>query len=245
MSTAPRAASARTLRPTIRGTISGLAIDAACNAYAAPLGFLEAGAREFAGRIPLILKVNDHDVLEDAADPEQALTGSVGDALRLGCSAIGFTIYPGSTRRFGMYKQIRDMAEEAKRYGLAVVIWSYPRGSGLSKVGETAIDVVGYAAHIACQLGAHIVKVKLPTEHIEQDVARRVYSSKRSRSIPRQSACSTWCSAHSTAVGSLSSPVARSNRMRRCWTRFAPFATAAASALSSGGTRSSGRARRR
>lgn len=152
-----------------------LAIESGCNAYAAPLGFLEAGAREFAGELPLILKVNDHDVLNDEQDPNQALTGSVSDALRLGCVGIGFTIYPGSVHRLELYQQIRAYAEEAKRYGLVVVIWSYPRGSGLSREGETAIDVCGYAAHIAGQLGAHIIKVKLPTEHIEQEAARKVY----------------------------------------------------------------------
>ena len=152
-----------------------LAITSGCNAYAAPLGFLEAGARDFAGQVPLILKVNDHDVLHDEDDPNQALTGSVGDALRLGCVGIGFTIYPGSSARLDMYGQIRAYAEEAKRHGLAVIIWSYPRGSGLSKAGETAIDVTAYAAHLAAQLGAHIIKVKLPSEHIEQGPARKVY----------------------------------------------------------------------
>jgi fructose-bisphosphate aldolase, class I len=152
-----------------------LAIEAGCNAYAAPLGFLEAGSRDFAGQIPLILKVNDHDLLMDEKDPHQALTGSVYDALRLGCVGIGFTIYPGSAHRFEMYQQIRDYAEIAKRHGLVVVIWSYPRGSCVSKPGETAIDVTGYAAHIAAQLGAHIIKVKLPSEHIEQQAARKVY----------------------------------------------------------------------
>lgn len=152
-----------------------LAIASGCNAYAAPLGFLEAGAREFAGDIPLILKVNDHDVLIDEKDPSQALTASVQDALRLGCVGIGFTIYPGSTHRLEMYEQIRAYALEAKRQGLVVIIWSYPRGSGLSKLGETAIDVTSYAAHIAAQLGAHIIKVKLPSAHIEQEAARKVY----------------------------------------------------------------------
>jgi class I fructose-bisphosphate aldolase len=152
-----------------------LAIESGCSAYAAPLGFLEAGAREFAGQIPLILKVNDHDVLSDERDPTQALTGSIGDALRLGCVGIGFTIYPGSTQRLEMYQQIRAYAEEAKRNGLMVIIWSYPRGSAISKAGETAIDVCGYAAHIAAQLGAHIIKVKVPTAHVEQEAARKVY----------------------------------------------------------------------
>jgi class I fructose-bisphosphate aldolase len=152
-----------------------LAIESGCSAYAAPLGFLEAGARDYAGAIPLILKVNDHDLLHDEKDPHQALTGSVADALRLGCVGIGFTIYPGSMHRLEMYSQIRVYAEEAKRHGLAVIIWSYPRGSEISRAGETGIDVCGYAAHLAAQLGAHIIKVKIPTAHIEQEAARKVY----------------------------------------------------------------------
>jgi class I fructose-bisphosphate aldolase len=156
-----------------------LAIEAGCNAYAAPLGFLEAGAAEFAGDVPLILKLNSSDSLYGGGDPAPALTGSVGDALRLGCSAIGFTIYPGSALRNDMYAQIRDLAEEAKAVGLAVVIWSYPRGSGISKAGETAIDVVAYAAQIAAQLGAHLIKVKPPTAHIEQDAAKKVYEKEK------------------------------------------------------------------
>lgn len=156
-----------------------LALDAGCNAYAAPLGFLEAGAREFAGRIPLILKVNNHDLTMNERDPDQAITGSVADALRLGCVAIGLTIYPGSEHRLEMYEEARRLGEEAKRHGLGLIIWSYPRGSGISKEGETAIDICGYAAHIACQLGAHIVKVKLPSDHIEQDAARKIYESQK------------------------------------------------------------------
>lgn len=152
-----------------------LAIEAGCNAYAAPLGFLEAGAREFAGELPLILKANNHDLTQSESDPSQALTGTVADALRLGCAAVGFTIYPGSSHRLEMYEQVRALAAEAKRNGLAVVIWSYPRGSGISKEGETAIDITGYAAHLAAQLGAHVIKVKLPSAHLEQEAARKVY----------------------------------------------------------------------
>ncbi len=156
-----------------------LAIEAGCSAYAAPLGFLEGAARDYAGDIPLILKLNDADSLHDDEAPSQALTGSVRDALRLGCSAVGFTIYPGSGRQNEMFGQLRACAEEARAAGLAVVVWSYPRGSGLSKDGETAVDVVGYAAHIAAQLGAHIVKVKLPSSHLEQAAARKVYEAER------------------------------------------------------------------
>ncbi len=154
-----------------------LAIDAGCNAYAAPLGFLEAGAAEFTGRIPLILKLNNHDVLHDEKDPLPSVTGSVREALRLGCSAVGFTIYPGSAHCNTMYEQLRAIGEEAKASGLALVVWSYPRGSGISKEGETAMDVVAYASQIAAQLGAHIIKVKLPTAYLEQAAAKKVYES--------------------------------------------------------------------
>lgn len=158
-----------------------LAIEAGCNAYAAPLGLLEAAAQDYAGEIPLILKVNNSDALAADREPNEALTSSVGEALRLGCVAIGFTIYPGSAHQFEMFSQIRTYAEEAKRHGLAVVIWSYPRGSALSKEGETAVDVIGYAAQIAAQLGAHIIKVKLPSAHLEQPEAAKVY---RDQQIP-------------------------------------------------------------
>jgi class I fructose-bisphosphate aldolase len=152
-----------------------LALAAGCNAYAAPLGFIEAAAARHAGEIPLILKINNHDLLHDEKDPIPAVTASVRDALRLGCVAIGFTIYPGSAHAQTMYQQLREAAEEAKAHGLAVVVWSYPRGASLSKEGETALDVAAYAAHIAAQLGAHVIKVKLPSAHLEQPEAKKVY----------------------------------------------------------------------
>jgi len=152
-----------------------LAVDAGCNAYAAPLGFLEAGAAKFAGQIPLILKLNNSDSLAKIEQPISALTGSVDDALRLGCAAIGYTIYPGSGARNQQYQDLRDLAEEAKRKGLVVVVWSYPRGGGISKDGETATDIVAYAAQIAAQLGAHFIKVKPPKDYIEQPEAKKVF----------------------------------------------------------------------
>ncbi len=150
-----------------------LAIEAGCSAYAAPLGALEATARDYAGEVPLILKGNHHDLTMDEADPTQAHTATVPDALRLGCCAVGYTIYPGSERRFEMYEMVRDQIAEAKECGLVTILWSYPRGSGISKDGETALDVAAYAAHIACQLGAHIVKVKLPSPKIEFDANQK------------------------------------------------------------------------
>jgi class I fructose-bisphosphate aldolase len=153
-----------------------LAIESGCNAYAAPLGALEVCARDFAGEIPLILKMNNSDSLWSNKAPISALTSSVDDALRLGCAAIGFTIYPGSAERKEQYEEIRAAAAEAKKAGLAVIIWSYPRGDQLSKECETAIDVLAYAPHIAAQLGAHIIKVKPPTAHLEQEAAKKVYT---------------------------------------------------------------------
>jgi len=151
-----------------------LAIDAGLSAYAAPLGMIEAGADTFAGAIPTILKVNSSNSL--ATDKNQALTGSVNDALRLGCSAIGFTIYPGSEFAFDLMEEIRELAEEAKAAGLAVVIWSYPRGPELTKAAETAFDICAYAAHMAALLGAHIIKVKPPTDVVFLEAAKKSYA---------------------------------------------------------------------
>jgi class I fructose-bisphosphate aldolase len=152
-----------------------LAIDSGCNAYAAPLGFLEAAADKFAGQIPLILKLNNSDTLAKTEYPCSAITASVKDATRLGCSAIGYTIYPGSGARNQMYQDLRELILEAKDVGMPTIVWAYPRGIGLSKEGEQAVDVVAYSAHISCELGAHVVKVKPPKDFIEQPEAKKVF----------------------------------------------------------------------
>lgn len=157
-----------------------LAIDAGLSAYAAPLGMLEAGADSFAGQIPTILKMNSaNSLMPDAAPKDQAITACVDDALRLGCTAVGFTIYPGSSAGLDMFEEISELREEAARKGVATVIWSYPRGEDLSKGGETAIDVTAYAAQIAALLGAHVIKIKLSTDHLEQGEARKIYEKHR------------------------------------------------------------------
>ncbi|MEO0682406.1 MAG: class I fructose-bisphosphate aldolase [Pseudomonadota bacterium] len=153
-----------------------LAIDAGLNAYAAPLGMIEAGADTFAGQIPTILKANSaNSLMSSTAGKDQAITASVDDALRLGCAAIGFTIYPGSDCGLEMFEEISEMREEAAAKGVATVIWSYPRGESLSKEGETAIDIAAYAAQIAALLGAHVIKIKLSTDHLELGEAKKVY----------------------------------------------------------------------
>ncbi len=154
-----------------------LALDAGLNGYAAPLGMLEHVADEFAPQVPLILKVNSANSLSALKDDAtQALTGTVEDALRLGCAAVGFTIYPGSDSQFGMMEEVREMIAEAKAVGLAAVVWSYPRGAGVAKEGETAVDVVAYAAHMAALLGAHIIKVKPPKDLVWLPAAQKTYA---------------------------------------------------------------------
>ena len=153
-----------------------MAIDAGLNAYAAPLGMIEAGADTFAGQIPTILKCNSaNSLMSGTAGKDQAVTASVDDALRLGCSAIGFTIYPGSDCALDMFEEIVEMRNEAAAAGIATVIWSYPRGEGISKDGETAIDIAAYAAQIAALIGAHVIKIKLSTDHLENKDAKKVY----------------------------------------------------------------------
>lgn len=152
-----------------------LALESGCSAYAAPLGALEVAAPEFAGEIPLILKVNHNNSLFNEPSADQAVVATVDDALRLGCTAIGFTIYPGSAFAQAQFEEIRAISAEAKAKGLVVIIWSYARGPQISSAGETGIDVISYAAHIAAQLGAHMIKVKPPTAFLEQDAAKKAY----------------------------------------------------------------------
>ncbi|AUH34985.1 class I fructose-bisphosphate aldolase [Paracoccus tegillarcae] len=157
-----------------------LAIDAGLNAYAAPLGMIEAGADTFAGQIPTILKVNSaNSLMSDTAGKNQAVTASVDDALRLGCSCIGFTIYPGSDMALDMFEEIVEMRKEAAAKGVATVIWSYPRGEAITKDGETAIDIAAYAAQVAALLGAHIIKIKLSTDHLMLPEAKKVYEAQK------------------------------------------------------------------
>ena len=154
-----------------------LAIDSGVSGYAAPLGLLEQGADTFAGEVPLILKLNSGNSLVGGSD--QALTGKVEDAMRLGCVGVGFTIYPGSDHSYEMMEELREISLEAKSRGLMTVVWSYPRGGKVSKEGETGFDIIAYAAHMAALMGATIIKVKLPTDHLELPEAKKVYEAEK------------------------------------------------------------------
>jgi fructose-bisphosphate aldolase, class I len=155
-----------------------LALEAGLSGYAAPLGSIEQGSDTFAGQVPLILKMNSANSLA-GGKPDQAVTASVSDALRLGCIGVGFTIYPGSEACYDQMEELRDITREAKSKGLVTVVWSYPRGGKISKEGETALDVVAYAAHMAALMGANIIKVKPPKAGIDVDAARSAYEKAR------------------------------------------------------------------
>ncbi|MDE2007226.1 MAG: class I fructose-bisphosphate aldolase [Rhodospirillales bacterium] len=161
-----------------------LAIDAGLSAYAAPLGMIAAGADTYAGALPTILKVNSSNSL--ATSKDQAVTAGVKDALRLGCAAIGFTIYPASEHAFDQMEELRELTAEAKASGLAVVVWSYPRGPALDKNAETAVDICAYAAHMAALMGANIIKVKPPTQHIGLEAARKSYEKIDISTLPKR-----------------------------------------------------------
>ena len=142
---------------------------------AAPLGFLEASVAKYGDQIPTILKVNSANLISTPPlTPTQAQTSCVQDALRLGCAGIGLTLYPGSPAMFEMIEAARPIIHEAKEAGLAVIVWSYPRGD-ISKQGETSLDVIAYGVHMACQLGAHIVKSKTPSDFVEQPAVADIY----------------------------------------------------------------------
>ena len=150
-----------------------LAIDAKLNAFAAPVGMLRAGASKFAGQIPLILKVNHSNFYNKSLD--QAVIATVEDALELGCIGVGFTVYPGSDNFLNMLEKLEKIANKARKYGLIAVVWSYARGADLNKDDETAMDIISYAAHMACLIGAHVVKVKLPTSYLKDQSLEKSY----------------------------------------------------------------------
>ncbi|MGR4000799.1 MAG: class I fructose-bisphosphate aldolase [Alphaproteobacteria bacterium] len=158
-----------------------IAIQARLSAFAAPLGLLEAGAHKLASEVPTILKLNSSNTIGNVQD--QSINASPEDALRLGAVAVGLTIYPGADTSLEMYEETREAIAEARSLGLASVVWSYPRGGALSKDGETALDSIAYGAHIAALLGAHIIKVKPPSEKIENPEAKKAYQGQNRKTL--------------------------------------------------------------
>ncbi|MDP2193122.1 MAG: class I fructose-bisphosphate aldolase [Alphaproteobacteria bacterium] len=146
------------------------------NGLAAPLGVIESGCETYLGKLPTILKLNSsNNLIQKDKSPDQAITASVKDAVRLGCTAIGFTIYPGSDSFLDQLEELRDITSQGRAYGLPTIVWAYARGGALLKEAETALDVISYGAHMACLAGAHIVKVKLPTDYLALKSAKEPF----------------------------------------------------------------------
>jgi class I fructose-bisphosphate aldolase len=142
------------------------AVDGGFNAFAAPLGSLERGYEILARhKVPTILKVNSHTLMiPDSENPKPSVLSWIDDAIRLGCSAVGFTLYPGSLHSNEMEQQARALIADARKAGLITILWIYPRGEGLIKGKERAVDVIAYGVALGVSLGSQIIKVKLPVD---------------------------------------------------------------------------------
>jgi class I fructose-bisphosphate aldolase len=140
-----------------------LAKDGNFSAIALHIGLAEKYYHEFAGEVPLILKLNGKTSIPPDNEAFSALTGSVEDAVRLGADAVGYTVYVGSPAQDRDFDQFSEVREEADRFGMPVIVWAYPRGDSVAKRGgKESLYAVDYAARVALELGADIVKVNYP-----------------------------------------------------------------------------------
>ena len=145
------------------GYIAKLAIEGGFNGIAIQIGLAEKFYWDFAGEVPLILKLNGKTDIPSDSDALSPLHATVADAVRLGADAVGYTLYvgtPAAAADFAQYRQVRD---EARRLGMPLIVWAYPRGSAIeAKGGKDSFYAVDYAARTASELGADVVKVNFP-----------------------------------------------------------------------------------
>jgi class I fructose-bisphosphate aldolase len=140
-----------------------LAKEGRFSAIALHIGLAEKYYHEYAGDVPLILKLNGKTSIPSDAESFSALTGTVEDAVRLGADAVGYTVYVGSPAQDRDFEQFTEIREEADRFGMPVVVWAYPRGEAVAKKGgKESLYAIDYAARVALELGADIVKVNYP-----------------------------------------------------------------------------------
>src|SRR5215467_4069778 len=126
-------------------------------------GIAEKYMSQYAGEVPLVLKLNGKTEIPSDKVPISPVIASVEDAVRLGADAVGYTLYVGSARQDEDFKQFRQVREDADRYGLPVIVWAYPRGEAVdAKGGRDSLYAVDYAARTASELGADIIKVNFP-----------------------------------------------------------------------------------
>ncbi|MBV9440419.1 MAG: fructose-bisphosphate aldolase [Candidatus Eremiobacteraeota bacterium] len=140
-----------------------LAVDGNFSGIAYHIGLAEKYHKAYAGRVPLVLKINGKTNVPSDDEAFSPLTSSVEDAIRLGASAVGYTLYVGSPAQDVDLAQANEVRRECDRYGIPLIVWSYPRGSAVkAKGGQDSLYAVDYAARVACEIGADIVKLNVP-----------------------------------------------------------------------------------
>ncbi|MBI3998245.1 MAG: fructose-bisphosphate aldolase [Armatimonadetes bacterium] len=140
-----------------------LAIDGRYSAIAFHYGIAARHLTPHAGQIPLILKINGKTDIPPADRAFSGLTGRVEDAVHLGADAVGYTLYVGSPRQDEDFRQLTEVRAECDRYGMPLVVWSYPRGEAIEKKGgRDSLYAVDYAARVAVELGADVIKLNVP-----------------------------------------------------------------------------------
>ena len=136
------------------------------------IGLAEKYMQHFAGEVPLILKLNGKTEIPSDETPISPCVATVEDAVRLGADAVGYTLYVGSARQDEDFAQFRQVREDADRYGMPLIVWSYPRGEfAEAKGGRNSLYAVDYAARVASELGADVIKLNMPKINSEKDLA--------------------------------------------------------------------------
>jgi fructose-bisphosphate aldolase, class I len=147
-----------------------LAAEAGYSAIACQIGLAEKYYPDYAGQVPLLLKVNGKTDVPSSDDALSTCNASVEDAVRLGADAVGYTLYVGSPRQDADLEQLRQVRQDCDRFGMPLVVWAYPRGAALDKKGgQTTFYAIDYAARMAMEMGADVVKLNMPKIDPEKD----------------------------------------------------------------------------
>jgi len=140
-----------------------LAVEGKFSGIALQIGLATRYMTKYAGRLPLILKVNGRTNIPSSDDAFSPLTSSVEDAVRLGATAVGYTCYVGSPSQDRDLRQMNDVRRECDRYGMPLICWAYPRGAAVAKKGGAdGLYAVDYAARVASEMGADVIKINIP-----------------------------------------------------------------------------------
>jgi len=161
-----------------------LAVEGNYSAIALGIGLAEKYMKEYCGRVPLILKLNGKTNIADDAEAESPLAASVEDAARLGADAVGYTLYVGSPREAAGIRALSKVRQDCERLGMPLVMWAYPRGRAIdAKGGKGSLYAQDYAARVAEELGADVVKLHEPEGHNEK--SPEPYGSLREPAVDR------------------------------------------------------------